>query len=461
MSKADKPLTHIKTGAFSRRLNISMAGIRYGSRALSQNVRQRFSDDHEKAYEKRRENIEFLVKELGKLKGSVVKIGQIMATYGDYILPPEVVEALHSLEDDTPPLAWSAMEKVLKRELSEDILSELDIDEQPIAAASLGQVHRARHRESGEALCIKIQYPGVDKTIDADFNAVLTLLKVSRLLDSTKSAEDWFSDIRNLLRKEVDYEQEKRDLDFVARQLADDPRYVVPKSFDRYCTMRVLTMSYEEGVSINSKELTQLPQARRNALGRSLLDVFLQELFDWQRMQTDPNFGNYRIQIDEQGENDRIVLLDFGAMRLLAEPFASEFCNMMLAAQCRDKDAFIRYSINLGFMNANFPDKVLENFASIGMDIGEPLRAIDDTVPPQAINADGIYDWRRSDLPKRIVKRAVSASISKYFALPPKDFLYVMRKLMGLYAMIALLDAQFNGDESMQRYLREPQKKPV
>ena len=114
---------------------------------------------------------------------------------------------------------------------------------------------------------------------------------------------------------------------------------------------------------------------------------------------------------------------------------------------------FLERSISLGFMKAHFPDKVLQNFVDIGMDIGEPLRKPDDRVPSQAVNELGEYDWRGSKLPKRIAKRALEASMSKYFALPPKEFLYVMRKLMGVYALISQLDAQFNGDESMAPFL--------
>jgi predicted unusual protein kinase regulating ubiquinone biosynthesis (AarF/ABC1/UbiB family) len=446
MAEQKPGLGRLKTGGLARRLELSKAGLRYGSRALRQSIWERIGGDAEQHQQRRQENIDFFIAELGKLKGSVVKIGQIMATYSDYILPPEVAEALHSLEDDTPPMAWPPIEKLLLAELGEQRMAELEIETAPLAAASLGQVHRARLRETGEELCLKVQYPGVDSTIDADFSAIIMLLKISRLLDSTRNIDEWFGDIRELLHKEVDYEQERRDLDFVASHLASDPRYCVPRSFPRYCTRRVLAMSYEASEAVGSDAVLGLSQARRDRLGAAILETFLLELFDWQRLQTDPNFGNFRVRIDEQGEHDRLVLLDFGAMRMLAEPFASEFCEMLDAAYRRDREAFLERSVSLGFMKPHFPEAVMSNFADIGMDIAEPLRAVDDTVPRGALNAEGVYHWRSSNLPKRIAKRAVAASISRYFALPPKDFLYVMRKLMGVYALIALLDAQFDGE---------------
>jgi predicted unusual protein kinase regulating ubiquinone biosynthesis (AarF/ABC1/UbiB family) len=458
MSDKDNPLDKLKTGAFSRRFELSKVGLRYGARAVRQNLWQRISGDGEEALAKRTENIDFFVAELGRLKGSVVKIGQMMATYGDYLMPPEVAEALHKLEDNTQPMSWRAIRKAMVNELGEDVLALLDIDPQPLAAASLGQVHRAVLRETGELLCIKVQFPGVEDTIDADFSAVMHLMKMSRLMPSTRNLDEWFGDIRALLHKEVDYEQERRDLDFVRNSLVDDERFVVPKSYPQFCTRRILTMSYESATSVNAAEVAALPQPRRNRIGRSILELFLTELFEWRRMQTDPNFGNYRVRIDENGSDDKLVLLDFGAMRLLPAEFADEFCDMLVAACERDKPTFLARSISLGFMKSHFPKTVLDNFVDIGVDIAEPLRPIDSSVPARALTEDGFYWWRNSGLPQRIAKRAVTASISKYFALPPKDFLYVMRKLMGVYALIALLDAQFNADDAIQKYIGDGQK---
>jgi len=454
----DKPLHQLKTGAFSRRLALSTLGLRYGSRALRQSMWQRVSGNDDAALAKRTENIDFFVSELGRLKGSVVKIGQMMATYGDYMMPPEVADALHNLEDNTQAMAWPVIAKVLQKELGANVLAELEIDPEPLAAASLGQVHRAVLRKSGEALCIKVQYPGVEDTIDADFNAVLRLLKISRLLSSTRNIDDWFGDIRLLLHKEVDYEQERRDLDFVGKSLAGDDRFVVPKSYPAFSTRRVLTMSYEAADSVNSAAVAALAQARRDRLGSAVLDVFLTELFQWRRMQTDPNFGNFRVRIDPKGQSDKLVLLDFGAMRMLPDTFANEFCAMMIAAYQRDRPQFLAKSLSLGFMKVHFPQTVLDNFVDIGIDIAEPLRTPDASVPACAVNANGQYHWRDSGLPKRIAKRAIAASISKYFALPPKDFLYVMRKLMGVYALISLLDAQFTADTALLKYLPQNEK---
>ncbi len=450
---SETPLKKIKTGAFSRRLELAKTGVLFGARGLFDSAMNAAGLDQD-ASGSRRKNMEYLVHELGRLKGSVVKVGQLMATYGEYILPPEVSEVLHQLEDDTPPLVWSEIEKQLRRELGPERLAELDINTTPVAAASLGQVHRARCLKTGADIALKIQYPGVAETIDADFDAVIRLLQLARLLESSRAVDEWLRDVRELLYREIDYVHEHDQLVYAARQLRDDKAYVVPAVFERYCTPRILAMSWAEGVSVNQLDMEALSQSRRNALSSALLRLFLIEFYDWRRMQTDPNFGNYLIQLDPEGVNDKLVLLDFGAMRDIPEDFTAQFGAMVDAAWHNDREAFIKASIELQFMRAEYPQNVLDDFADVGMDIIEPLKPDFSNVIPGALNADGDYHWRDSELPKRIAKRAVKASLSKHFAVPPKEFMFVIRKLMGVYAMISALNGQFNGAPLLRPYIK-------
>ncbi len=122
-----------------------------------------------------------LVEELGRLKGSIMKAGQMLSVYGEHFFPPEVNRILKTLQMQSRAVSWDEMAKVLVAQLGDEILSELHIDPEPLAAASMGQVYRATHKESGEVLAIKVQYPGVDKAIDSDLN---TLNKISPIIPS-------------------------------------------------------------------------------------------------------------------------------------------------------------------------------------------------------------------------------------------------------------------------------------
>src|SRR5690554_6680920 len=159
-----KTVKRVKTGSFERRLSMATAGIFAGAKYATLSAGTLFTAK-DKRDERRKEILssqaQELVTELGKLKGSVVKIGQMMALFGEHFLPEEVTAALHTLENSTTALEWPAIERHLRKELGELKLAELEIDPEPIGAASLGQVHRAVRKSDGKELVLKIQYPGV------------------------------------------------------------------------------------------------------------------------------------------------------------------------------------------------------------------------------------------------------------------------------------------------------------
>lgn len=143
--RSGNSVSRIKTGSFERRLSLTRAGLFAGTRMASHMATNWFStrENREKRHRAMLSSqARFLVDELGKLKGSVVKIGQVMALYGEHFLPEEVTEALHTLEDQTTSLEWPAIERVLKDELGAERLAQLDVEPEPIGAASLGQVDR-------------------------------------------------------------------------------------------------------------------------------------------------------------------------------------------------------------------------------------------------------------------------------------------------------------------------------
>ncbi len=452
----DKPIHRIKTGFFERRMELAKAGFISGSKMLTHSASNLWATPEQREANNRKmmkEQALYLVSELGKLKGSVVKVGQMMAMYGDYFLPREVTDALHSLEDDTTELAWSAIYQQLQAELGPDKLKKLDIDEQPLAAASLGQVHRARRLKDGRELCIKVQYPGVAKSIDSDFNAIIQLLTLAQMVTSRQAFDQWFKEARAMMHQEVDYTQEAHNTQFAAQMLAGDDRYIVPEVFTEYSTRSVLTTSYEPGLVVSDKQVLALPLNRRNLIAQASLDLFLNEVFAWGEMQTDPNFGNYRVRLGDAKQPDRLVLLDFGAMKRFPTSFLEPFKNMVSAAYHEQRQTFIDYAIELDFMRSEYPEAVLQNFANVAMEIIEPLGRSNTNVPEFALNEKGEYRWAESNLPKRVAKKASQASLSKYFALPPKEFMFMNRKLIGVYSFIKTLSAEFNGGAFLGKHL--------
>jgi predicted unusual protein kinase regulating ubiquinone biosynthesis (AarF/ABC1/UbiB family) len=455
-----KSVARIKTGSFERRLTLTRAGLFAGTRMASHMATNWFGSKDKRDARHRAmlsSQAEFLVEELGKLKGSVVKIGQVMALYGEHFLPEEVTEALHTLEDQTTWLEWPSIERVLKEELGAQRLAELEVDPDPIGAASLGQVHRARRRSDGLELVLKVQYPGVDEAVDSDLNSVAQLLKVARLVSFGPEFNDWLEEVRDMMHREVDYRLEARTTEKFRQMLLDDPRFVVPRVLEEYCTAHVIASTYEQGHSVSSVAVSELPLERRSELGRAALELFFRELFVWGEIQTDPNFGNYRIRIaGESGadrDHDQIVLLDFGAVQTYSAKFLDPVIQMIRASYEGDLPAVIDGGVKLHFMSEEWPPEVLDKFGSVCMSVLEPLSRDRSQWPDYAVNDKGQYRWKQSDLPSRVARQAARSAISRYFKVPPKEFVFLNRKLIGVYTFIAVLKAEFNGEDLLQQYL--------
>ena len=290
------------------------------------------------------------MRELGKLKAQLSAWD--MALYGEHFLPPEITEALHTLNDNTASLAWTVVEQTLRRELG-DKLSELEVDPTPIGTASLAQVHRATIIATGEQVVLKVQYPGVADAIDSDLSLFRHLLKVTNAVPQMQVLDAWFLEIKDLLKTEVNYKLEADTTKRFGERLADDERYVVPKVYDAYSTMRVLCLSYEVGEPITQVDMDALSQTRRDALGQAVIDILLNEIFVWGEMQTDPNFGNYLIRLaDLEGDasQDKLVLLDFGAMRRFDGKLLSIARGLMIAGYQHDKTAMLSACTAMSFL---------------------------------------------------------------------------------------------------------------
>ncbi|MFD2229335.1 ABC1 kinase family protein [Alkalimarinus sediminis] len=456
--KNNDTVARIKTGSFERRLSLTKAGL-FASTRMAGHVAANVFTSKDKRLERRKKMLsrqaEFLVDELGKLKGSVVKIGQVMALYGEHFLPVEVTEALHTLEDQTTALEWPSIEKVLRFELGNGALDELEIEKTPIGAASLGQVHRARRKSDGKEICLKIQYPGVADAVDSDLDAVAQLLKLAKLVSFSRDFDEWLEEVRVMMHREVDYTLEAETTRRFGKMLQGDERFIVPEILLEYSTPHVMATSYEPGLSVSSEEVLSLPQSRRNKLAESALELFLKEMFIWKEIQTDPNFGNYRIRLaDEKHAEDRIVLLDFGAVQKYPDAFIDPVCDMIYASYTRDLKRVIEGGIKLNFMHDDWPEKVLEEFGGVCMAVLEPLADRKVEVPDYALNDKGEYRWKQSDLPTRVAKRAAVSAINRYFKIPPKEFVFLNRKLVGVYTFISVLEAEFNGRDLLKPYLK-------
>jgi predicted unusual protein kinase regulating ubiquinone biosynthesis (AarF/ABC1/UbiB family) len=444
----------IRRGALSRALSVSLAGARAGGvfaidGALKRLRGDEAGDDARLDREARR-----FAQELGKLKGSYVKIGQLFALLGEHFLPAPLTRALHELEAETEALPWADMEPHFRAALGAQF-DELNIEPLALAAASLAQVHRARIKSTGQEVVLKVQYPELAAVLDDDFNAVVRMLRLARWIPVSRDFDSWLATLHEQLHAEMDYPREQAmartfasALEHHAHLTETQVALKVPQFWQAYCGAQVLTLDYVEGHRAGSVAVAALPQDTRNALGRLMLQLFFIEVFDLGLVQTDPNFGNYLIS----DSGDELTLLDFGSVMALDDAVRSALCETIVAGLQGDDALLLDALVRLGCLPPDAESHAQETFKTFVTTLLEPLQPIDQ-LPAEYLNRHGEYCWGRSELINRTGRHVAGSMTSRQFSLPSGDFAMVARKLTGVFTFIAVLDAEFNGDEIAAPFL--------
>ncbi|MFO1374969.1 MAG: AarF/ABC1/UbiB kinase family protein [Agitococcus sp.] len=449
-------LQQLKTGGFERRWSLAKASLVAGTRFATASASTMFSDEATRDIKRRKslaEQAEYLVGEMGKLKGSIVKIGQMMALYGEHFLPEEVTRAFHQLNDKTVALDWSVISKHIQHELGDKRFNELVIDEEPLGAASLAQVHRARRKSDGTELVLKVQYPGVADAIDSDLALVSQMMRLARVVPQTREFEEWLEEVRSMMHREVNYPQEMETTRLFHKYLAGDERYIVPKVYPEYSTPRILAMSYEHGVPINSNAIMSLSQERRNKLAYASMEICCREMFEWGEMQTDPNFGNYLVRLgDGSTTPDKIILLDFGAVRDFPEDLMTLARALTKASVLRQRELLVSSMKGFGFFDEMSIDNK-QKIADLCLLAVEPFTELQDT-PPEIIDEHGNYIWAKSNLHKRVLVQGAKSAATKEFSVPPKELMFISRKFIGAYTFMTVIDARIYGFDIIKPFLK-------
>ncbi|HQS71373.1 MAG: ubiquinol-cytochrome C reductase, partial [Novosphingobium sp. 17-62-8] len=283
--------------------------------------------------------------QLSRLRGAAMKLGQMISLDAGDVLPRELTEILSRLRDNAHFMPPAQLERVLAAEWGMGWRKQFrSFQAQPIAAASIGQVHRAVLPD-GRVLAIKVQYPGIAKSIDADVDNVASLLRMTGLMPATLDITPLLAEAKRQLHEEADYVREAEMMRRYHALLADDPTFLVPQPHDPLCGRNVLAMDFIDARPIEL--LASAPQDVRDRAMGALLGLALRELFGFGFMQTDPNFANFRWQPEEQ----RIVLLDFGAARPVPAGTAQAYRGLMRAGLAEDRDALRAALLDVGFVS--------------------------------------------------------------------------------------------------------------
>ncbi|WP_235263753.1 ABC1 kinase family protein [Nitrincola sp. A-D6] len=322
-------------------------------------------------------NVRRVADKLSHLRGAAMKVGQLLSMDAGDLLPPELSELLSVLRAGANPMPMLQLAGVLEGAMGEDWQSHFSqFGFTPVAAASIGQVHKALDHQ-GQALALKIQYPGVRQSIDSDVDNVMTLLKMSRLLPAGVIADELIQEAKDQLHAEADYHLEAQHLLAYKALLADDPSFRVPQCYTELCSENLLVMSFEEGVAVES--LMTYPLAERNRCAGLLLQLLFRELFEFGHVQTDPNFANFLYDPD----NGQLVLLDFGATRHYSPELVAAYRQLFHAELIQDRQQLLDAATQIGYFSEQVTASQQEAVLKLFELAWNPCVQIIMTLPPR------------------------------------------------------------------------------
>jgi predicted unusual protein kinase regulating ubiquinone biosynthesis (AarF/ABC1/UbiB family) len=381
-------------------------------------------------------NARRVTRQLSEMRGAAMKLGQILSMDSGELLPKELTDILSSLRADATNMPESQLEEAMVQAYGSDWESEFHIfDRYPIAAASIGQVHRAVDHE-GRELALKIQYPGVGNSIDSDVDNIAAVLKLSGLLPEELDITPLLDDAKRQLQDEADYLKEAEFLRRFNEVLADDDRFVLPELVPELTRSNVLAMTYVAGGPIDAIE--RRSQKERDRVMTALVELMLTELFELRMVQTDPNFANYQYR----WSSGDIVLLDFGATREFKASFVNNYRKLTAAAVRGDRDKLVDAANKVGYSMGDEDSHYRELVLELLLLALEPLRF------------EEPYDFGASTMPARLSELGQRATeYADFWKAPPTDVVYFHRKLGGMFMLASRMQARVNVNDLMQRWL--------
>lgn len=387
-------------------------------------------EDRKKLAKDAKKAAEALLKTLGEMKGLPLKLGQ-MVSYVDGLAPPGYEERfqaeLKKLLDRAPPLSPEAAVTVIRQEFGmhpDELFAEWEAE--PFAAASIGQVHRALTK-SGERVAVKVQYPGIDKAIEADLKSLQFFQSMLSPVTKKLHSQQTLDEIAQVFRDELDYGREAEMGDIFRRIHHGDPNVVIPRVHHGLTSKRVLTTDLLGGASY-ADFCASGSQEHRNLAGKTLWAFTFRALLRHGYLYADPHPGNYRFLDD-----GRVGFLDFGCVKVMPAPLVGDMKRYMRAAIDADWHEFDRACVEV--LGYDPDDETWDLYRSYTLELLMPLMTHDEWVCSRD-KARETVSYLSRGLQKIAFKDGEMPSLPKVPKMP-QDFTFVNRLQWGLASVMA------------------------
>jgi predicted unusual protein kinase regulating ubiquinone biosynthesis (AarF/ABC1/UbiB family) len=368
-------------------------------------------------------------------------VAQLLSTIPD-ALPDEYVQELIQLQSNAPSMGWPFVKRRMAAELGPDWEKKYaEFGREAVAAASLGQVHRARHKD-GRVLACKLQYPDMDSAVDADLRQLRLVFAIYERYDRAVNTREIHAEISARLREELDYEREARHMRLYAHMLRDEDGVSVPEPIAELCTRRLLTMTWLDGVKL--LELKGAPVARRNRVAINMFRAWYVPFYFYGVIHGDPHLGNYTARLSDRNGDDGVNLLDFGCIRVFHPKFVGGVIDLYHALDKGDQALAVHAYETWGFKGLSKEMiAVLNQWAAF---VYAPLmedrpRLIEET-------NSGVYGREVAEKVHRDIRRLGGVT-------PPREFVLMDRAAIGLGSVFMHLKAEINWHRQFHDLIRD------
>ena len=382
-----------------------------------------------------KKNMHSTVETLKQLRGAAMKLGQLISIDDQLLLTPELSKIIRQLRSSGYSMPPRQVKKLLDKNWGPGWLKNFDnFQVFPFAAASIGQVHKAKIK-NGSEVAVKIQYPNIRATIENDLKSLRFLVNNSGFLPSDFNADYYFKVCEDQLIAESNYRLEAENLNNYSEFCRANKHLKIPKVIEKFSTDEILTMSFEKGSELSSENLS--PKLEKNKLAETLIELLLDEIFIFQFVQTDPNLANFLINSDEE----KIVLLDFGSCSKVSDETRNLYAQLLEVGLTLHREKIKGFLFKFGFLQPEI-DKESDALVNVLIDtIIEELKSNESFDFSNSQIFDLIEPEKLKRFQKMIPKKLLNG-----------DFVFIQRKILGFVLFFRSIGASVPILKTLKRY---------